>query len=492
MTDQTSSSGFFYTIFLCFLFLCVGFLGWSLDSGINKRLTIKNTNIPTNSLQTELIVLWNQTFGGELQDTGKSIIKCSSGGYALVGWTNSSGKGDYDIFLLRIASDGSFLWNKTFGDIEEDKGFQIINCQSGGFVIVSTFTNTTVAIANSDLLVTRLADDGTVLWNQSYIGPEQSTSHWVGDLGRSIVECTNGDLVIAGATIINDYDYWLLRLDSNGNKVWNRTFDNGLTERCYTPHSLVQCQDGGFAIVGYTTLNTNHVWLLRTDPFGHELWNQTYGDDLGFQRPEGLVACADGGFGIIANTHTFGAGGSDAWVIRTDDTGNQLWNQTYGGIEDDTGSYIFTMPDNGFTIAGTTHSFDIGNGDAWLLRVDSSGNIFWNYTLGDTNGNNAAAFVYEGNDVFTVVGTTLFFEEAFSGVWVFKAKIAPISTTSPPTTTPITSPTTPALPPSTTDTPSTTTATTASSTFITACMLIVWLAIIITTSIMVNHFRKRK
>ncbi|MBY8994168.1 MAG: hypothetical protein KGD59_06425 [Candidatus Heimdallarchaeota archaeon] len=381
---------YFFNVLILGLFVTSLGLASTGVYSLLKTNSFANVKACDEEPYTEAIVLWNETFGGYYTESAQSIIKCPEG-YAVAGWTNSSGKGDLDILLLRIAPDGSYLWNKTFGDVGEDKGFQVINCQAGGFALASTYLNVTAPSDNQDFLVTRIAGDGTVLWNYSYSGPEQTPSYWIGDLGRSIVECPNGDLVCAGVTLtaIGNCDVWLFRLSSNGIGLWDRTFHNWDIDRCYTPHSLVQCSDNGFALACYTYNSTqsNMVWLIKTNAAGIHQWNKTYGDLIGYQRPEGLVECSDQGFAIIANTQSFGAGNSDAWIIRTDRFGVQLWNKTYGDTEEDGGGQIIEMADYGFTFVGGTHSYDIEQGDIWLVRTDVDGNVLWNHTMGDEYGN---------------------------------------------------------------------------------------------------------
>jgi len=389
---------------------------FDFDSGILK----------TSDQQTELIELWNKTYDWDYVDNSKSIIKCTNGDYAIAGWTNSSGAGDLDIWLIRISADGTHLWNYTYGAAEEDKGFQVIECSTGGFAISATYTNNSAAITNKDCMVVRVADDGSLLWQLSYSGPEQNASHWIGDLGRSIVECANGDFVLTGVTDTNvgDGDIWFFRIDRFGKRLWDKTYHNRITDRCYTPHSLVQCKDGGFAIAGYTHNSSypNDVWLLRTAPDGILIWNQTYGGS-DYDRPEALVECQDGGFAIIANTKSFGAGGGDAWVIRTDSGGVPIWNKTFGGAGEDGGSQIVEMPGGGFTIVGSTHSFDIGGGDLWLVRMDQAGDLLWNHTLGDAYGNGGSSFIFEGNNTYTCTGTTHLVGDPFQDLWVVKVHI---------------------------------------------------------------------
>ncbi|MEA2070529.1 MAG: hypothetical protein U9O98_04490 [Asgard group archaeon] len=387
-------------------------------------------NLPTkgciSTTEYELNILWNETYGGEFNEEGKSLIPCSNGGFVIAGSTNSSGAGNYDVLLLKITHEGSELWNFTIGDTGEDKGYQIIPCVAGGYAVVSTYKNTTAIIENNDLLVTRITSNGTIIWNHCFIGPEQNETHFVSDAGRSIVECPNGDLVISGVTNTNSggNDLWLLRINSSGQKIWERTYHHRDVDRCYQPHSLLHCSNGGFAIVGYThnTTHSNDIWLVRTDNFGVPLWNRTYGDPTNFDRPTGLVECLDKGFAIIGNTKSIGAGGKDGWLLRTNAFGALLWNKTLGGSEEDGVSYLLSHGD-GFTVIGSTHSFDRGNGDAWIIRLAMNKSVVWNVTIGDSYGNNANAAVYLGNNTYLFTGSTLSKDAPFSQLWVSKIEI---------------------------------------------------------------------
>ncbi|MHA1307730.1 MAG: hypothetical protein ACTSO7_04410 [Candidatus Heimdallarchaeota archaeon] len=440
MISSASSNRIFGIIFFVLLVTTIGSIGLVIyPVSIGNQVAYVQAAEPT--LDSEIIVLWNETYSAPFVEGAQSIIKHPVYGYVIAGWTNSSGAGDYDIFVLRIAGDGTPIWNKTIGSVGEDKGYQIINCAAGGYAIASTFYNTTALYNNSDFLVTRLANDGTTMWSRTFSGPNQTDTSIYGDLGRSILECPNGDFVIAGSSLStpSNCDVWLCRISSSGVKLWDSMFDARDIDRCYNPYSLVRCSDGGFALACYAfnSSTSNDVWLIKTDLFGVHQWNKTFGDDSGYQRPEGLVECTDGGFAIIANTHSFGAGGADAWIIRTDASGNQLWNQTYGGVEEDGGGYIMEMVDGGFTVGGGTHNYDLGNGDAWILRTDENGTLLWNHTVGDTNGNSMTSLVYDGSNTYTCAGTTLPFGEVFSDIWVFKCHIEII----PPTTTTPTTPT---------------------------------------------------
>jgi len=401
----------------------------------NVSFPDKSNGLKIASQETDIDIIWNKTYGGAFIDFAQSITRSSLGGFAISGWTNSSGAGDLDIWLLRIDDDGDHIWNKTFGDYEEDKGFEIIESSMGGFAVVATTKNTTTFQPNNDISVIRLADNGNLLFNNNYSGPEQNSTSLKSDLGRSIVECPNGDFIIAGVTgtTVGASDVYLFRIGANGVVKWERTYHHWDNERCYTPHSLVLCSDGGFAIASYTyeASKSNDVWLIKTDSFGIEQWNHTYGVDSGYERPESLLQCADDGFGIMANTQSFGAGATDAWFIRTDALGNQIWNNTYGGTEEDGCNQAVLMSDGGFTLVGSTHSFDLGNGDGWVIRIDSEGEVLWQETIGDAYGNGFTSFIYLGNNTYIASGSTFSLGSAYQDLWVIKFYVD-ISETVPP------------------------------------------------------------
>jgi hypothetical protein len=210
-----------------------------------------------------------------------------------------------------------------------------------------------------------------------------------------------------------------------GTMLWNRTYHNWETDRCFEPHCLVQTNDNGFVIAGYTYNSTqsNDVWLIRTNPGGFEIWNHTFGAIDEYQRPNCLVKCDSGGYAILAVNKTSGSMYTDAWIIRTDIGGNEIWNQTYGGEESDGGSQMMEMPDGGFTFVGSTHSFDIGQGDIWLVRTYANGSILWNHTIATPYGENGVSFVYEGNNTYTIAGHHHPVGMPGSVIWLLKVQV---------------------------------------------------------------------
>jgi hypothetical protein len=101
-------------------------------------------------------------------------------------------------------------------------------------------------------------------------------------------------------------------------------------------------------------------------------WSRTYGgtnDDKAYA----LVQTGDGGFAIAGSTDSFGAGGYDFWLVKTDASGNMQWNKTYGGTGDDEAYALVQTGDGGYALAGYTESFGAGHYDFWLVKTDAGG-----------------------------------------------------------------------------------------------------------------------
>jgi len=354
---------------------------------------------------------WTKTFGGSSGDYGRSVEQTTDGGYIITGFTESFGNGLIDVWLIKTDSQGNEEWNQTFGGSESDYGNSVQQTTDGGYIINGNLKSD--GIVNVYLIKTD--SDGNEEWNQTFGGNSN-------DLGRSVQQTSDGGYVITGGTSSfgnGDRDTWLIKTDSNGNEEWNQTFGGSGRDE---GRSVEQTTDGGFIITGRTESFGNggyDVWLIKTDSNGDEVWNQTFGgseDDYGLS----VEQTTDGGYIITGHTDSFGNGSSDVWLIKTDSNGNEEWNQTFGGSSGDYGYSVEQTTDGGFIITGGTGSFGNGYYDVWLIKTDFQGNEEWNQIFGGSESDYGYSVEQTTDGGYIITGFTFSFGNGGSDVWLIK------------------------------------------------------------------------
>ncbi|MFQ5821905.1 MAG: hypothetical protein ACE5I5_18100, partial [Candidatus Heimdallarchaeota archaeon] len=163
-------------------------------------------------------------------------------------------------------------------------------------------------------------------------------------------------------------DGLLVKTDASGMTQWNRTYGSSGNDEVY---AVIQTTDGGFALVGSTSsygVYLDDFWLVKTDPRGMVQWNRTYGSPAR-DGASSVIQTADGGFILAGYTESYEVGFKDVWLVKTDAYGLIQWNYTCGGLADEWASTVIKTEDGGFILAGYTSSYGAGNSDAWLVKL---------------------------------------------------------------------------------------------------------------------------
>ena len=358
-------------------------------------------------------VLWTRTYGGSNTDRGRSVQQTLDGGFVVVGWTNSFGAGDIDVYLIRTDATGDTLWTRTYGGSGSDYGFSIQQTSDSGFVVAG-YTQSFGA-GDIDVYLIRTDPTGDTLWTKTY-GSSQS------DLGFSVQQTTDGGFVVTGSTTsfgAGSADVYLIRTDAQGDTLWTRTFGGSSSDRGY---SVQQTTDGGLVVAGVTSsfgAGLSNVWLIRTDANGDTLWTRTFGGSS-FDLGSSVQQTSDGGFVLAGWTSSFGAGSADVWLIRTDAQGETLWTRTYGGSHVDIGQSVQQTANGGFVVVGNTGSFGAGVNDVYIIRADTQGDTLWTRTYGGSNVDIGQSVQQTASGGFVLAGFTASFGASGDDVWFIR------------------------------------------------------------------------
>ncbi len=355
---------------------------------------------------------WTKTYGGSDYDYGYSVQQTQDG-YIIAGYTCSFGVGGADVYFIKTDANGNVEWTKTYGGRYDDWGYSVQQTQDSGFIIAGKTYS--FGAGYEDVYLIKTDANGNVEWTKTYGG-----SGW--DCGYSVQQTQDGGYIIAGYTFsfgAGYADVYLIKTDANGNVEWTKTYGGSDDDRGY---SVQQTQDGGYIIAGETEsfgAGGADVYLIKTDANGNVEWTKTYGGsdyDWGFS----VQQTQDGGFIIAGVTSSFGAGSYDVYLIKTDANGDVEWTKTYGGSYDDWGKSVQQAQDGGYIIAGWTYSFGAGRCDVYLIKTDANGNVEWTKTYGGSDDDCGYSVQQTQDGGFIIAGKTESFGAGECDVYLIK------------------------------------------------------------------------
>lgn len=304
------------------------------------------------------VLLWSKTYGGSDDDRAADLIATKDGGFALFGFSKSSdfdvdeNAGAQDFWMIKTTFDGTISWEKTFGFSGADSGNSLIQTADEGFLITGVLDVT--------------ASNGQ--------GNSKTTEKHAGG------------------------DVWVIKLNNNGDLVWSRYFGGSFTD---TPFGVIETNDNNYIIAASSdsedfnisnNKGTYDFWLFKVSSNGDLVWEQSFGGSE-IDEPRGITSTNDGNFIVVGDTRSkdkdvsTNNGGADLWMIKITTEGNLLWQKTLGGSSFDVARSISKTQDDGFVISGNSRSLDEGfinkgQNDGWVLKVDNNGSLLWQQFIG--------------------------------------------------------------------------------------------------------------
>ena len=222
----------------------------------------------------------------------------------------------------------------------------------------------------------------------------------------------------SGSLSVDAIVAWLVKTDSNGDTIWTRSFGGSSFDE---GHSVQQTADSGYIIAGYTeSLDTlGDAWLIKTNVRGDTLWTRTYGGPSEDFLDEAALT-TDGGYVAVGFTTSFGAGALDVWLIKTDSRGDTSWTRTFGGANDDQGYTVQQTSDGGYIIAGLTRSYGAGGADVYLIKTNASGDTQWTRTFGGPLDDRGLCARQTRDGGYIVGGWTTSYPDSSVYIWLIK------------------------------------------------------------------------
>ena len=268
------------------------------------------------------------------------------------------------------------LDGKVFGGSRDDFGYSIKKTIDGGYIVAGSKTTENTG---SDVYLIKLDASGNLQWERTF-GDSQ------GDQARDVIQTQNGDYIVAGLTVSSETEKmsaYLIKTDSAGNKIWDKSY--GGTEDTIGM-ALRQASDGGYMIVGVTGYSTDQsnkyeFCLIKTDVDGNLQWKNTYNKTLG-EMGWDLTETNDGGYVMVGMSADFSSETWQAWIVKVDGSGNKVWDSDWGGSSSDQAVSVVAAPSGELYVAGATSSYGSGGSDGFLLKLNSTGQVQWHKTYG--------------------------------------------------------------------------------------------------------------
>lgn len=396
--------------------------------------------------QNNFVKQWGHSYGGTKEDALPVVLPLQGRGYLLCGYSTSPADGDLgqpnwdeslmtpDYWIMEVDNNGNKLWERRYGGTADDALCDAIETHDHGYILAGwTYSGQNGDKADpirgmADFWIVKTDSVGNMLWNKGFGGTGIDMLLSVGEInGGGYMLMGSSSSPVSGdrtAPSHGSIDYWVIRIDSLGNKLWDKAFGASGFDALFFSEVT---RDGGCILGGKSSSPANgdksedsfnggvDYWAIKIDSLGNKQWDRTFGgtatDDLQYARQT-----YDNGY-ILAGTSISDMSGNKSsakrgyWLVKTDSAGNKLWDKAYGDEYFDGKLYGFSLTsDGGFLISGSTKNnvggdkteFNLGDYQGWIVKIDSLGNREWDKTILSNGYNFTWACIEAENGCFIV------------------------------------------------------------------------------------------
>ena len=359
-------------------------------------------------------IAWSKIIGGAGDDVAKACIETTLGDFVIVGYTKSTRNEQSDLWVVKLSKTGNLIWEKRFGGAGYDFAYDVDETVNKELIIVGSTQSK--GAGGHDFWVLKLDVNGNLLWDKTFGG----TDH---DFANAVEVTSDGGIAVAGYTKskgLGFSDFWILKLDKFGTLTWDKTFGGANFDEAT---DILETFDKQFLVAGYTSSKGNgehDFWILKISANGQLVWEETYGGsnhDLAYDIHPSL----NGGYYVTGKTSSQGHGNSDIWVCELDVYGKKIWGQVYGRSGSDA-AFAITQTFSGELLLGG-YSMTTNDGyDIQILNIGERGEIIWNQNFGGIAWDEAYDLIATSDYGALAVGYT---KENTSGkcdMWIAKLK----------------------------------------------------------------------
>lgn len=359
------------------------------SSGLEKNETLTITNTCVETVNYFTVNYTAQTGGVILGNTSQKILPGSNAstvtaqantGYTFLQWsdgstnptrTETSITADKNILaeFTLIEEEIRTEWRINFGGTGTQRSASVIKTNDEGYVVLGT---NEAVLGESDIYLVKVNSNGNIVWEKNYDFEGYEVAY-------SLEETTDGGYIISGhkSPIGSGVSLALIiKINSSGNIDWNKTISGYGWSSTAKASSIIQTTDGNYIFTGETISGSSRVvWIVKLDNLGNKIWEKLINFSGYISKGFQILETQDQGF-LIRGSSSLGPT-TNQLLIKVDSEGNHDWNKTYTGTDVSTvNSFIKT--EEGFMLVGKTNSTDYVYGDSWLIKTDSEGTIDWN------------------------------------------------------------------------------------------------------------------